>query len=71
MIRLIAAIVVAMMAGSGYQYSLQKCMNGPTREYEPRSCATYDYDDDGNIDLLDWADWIIDHPDGILDQADP
>lgn len=68
MIRLIVAIVLALVvlaAGGGQsEYRLQKCMRGPSLDYEPRSCIEYDLDDDGDVDLQDWADWILYCPDG-------
>lgn len=61
--RLILAIMVALVVVGWHQnYSIQKCMRGPTLKYQPRSCIEYDLDNDGDVDLLDWADWVIENP---------
>ncbi len=84
--RLILAIVVALMGtgttGEDSAFWFTECMKGPGR-VASRQCDIYDMGHspgendtdnqlaDGDVDLLDWADWIIEHPDGVPIQTDP
>lgn len=63
--RLILLIVVALMAADSETGFFQKCIQGPAEPYAFYYCTYFDIDGDDDVDLRDWADWIIDHPDGV------
>ena len=77
MIRLILAIVAGVVVNATQNEPstesvawFAECMKGPLYPNNARECPAFDLDDDGDIDLLDWADWVIEHPDGSADSSD-
>lgn len=59
--RLILLIVVALVAGIDTGV-FHECLTGPVESYSNSTCGSIDIDYDGDIDLFDWADWVLNCP---------